>query len=57
MIQIDKEAKREKSKMEKNEASMERKIPLRVEDCEEGLSSSSMLMYNLDFDGEDSYFP
>ena len=29
----------------------------RVKDCEEDSSSSSMSMYNLDFDGEDSNFP
>ena len=43
--------------MEKSKESMEWNIPPRVEDCEEGSSSSSMLMYNLDFDGEDSNFP
>jgi hypothetical protein len=39
--------------MEKNKAATERKIPPRVEDCEEGSSSSSMSIYNLDYDGED----
>ena len=43
--------------MEKNKASMERKIPIRVKDCEESSSSSSISMYNLDSDGEDSYVP
>lgn len=36
---------------------MERNIPQRVEDCEEGSSSSYMSMYNLDSNWEDSYFP
>lgn len=36
---------------------MERNIPPRVEYCEEGSSSSSMSMYNLDSDGEDEDFP
>ena len=57
MSQIDKEVERQKSKLEKNKSSMDRKIPPTVEDCEEGLSSSSMLMYNLDSNGEYSNCP
>ena len=54
MIQIDKEDERQKYKVEKNKATMERKILPRVEDCEEGSSSSSISMYNLDSGEEDS---
>ena len=43
--------------MEKNKASMEWKIPLRVEDYEQGSSSSYMSMYNLDYNEEDSDVP
>ena len=57
MIQIDKESERQKSKIEKNKDATEQNIPPRVEDYEEGSSSSSMPMYNLDYDGEDSEFP
>jgi hypothetical protein len=57
MIQIDKEVERQKFKMEKNKATMEQKIHLRVKVCEEGSSSSSMSMYTLDSDGKDSYVP
>ena len=53
MVQVDKEAKRQKSKLEKSKGSLEQRNPIRIEDCEEGSSSSSMLMYNLDLDGED----
>jgi hypothetical protein len=44
MIQIDKEAKRQKSKMERNKDATERKILLRFEDYEEDSSYSSMSM-------------
>ena len=53
MVQIDKEAKRQKCKLDKNKSSMERRNPIRIEDCEEDSSSSSMSMYNLDSDGDD----
>ena len=56
MTQIDKEAKRQKSKIERNKVAMERKIPPRVKDYEEDSSSSSMSMYNLDSNGEDLEF-
>jgi hypothetical protein len=42
--------------MERSKAAMEWNILPSVEDYEEDSSSSSMSMYNLDFDGEDSYF-
>ena len=48
IIQIDKEVERQKSKIEKKKVATKRNILLRVEDCEEDSSSSSMLMYNLD---------
>ena len=57
MVQIDKEAKRKKSKLEKSKSTMEKRNPIRIKDCEEGSSSSSMLMYNLDSDGEDIDVP
>ena len=53
IVQIDKEVEIQKSKLEKNKDSMEQKNPIRVEDCEEGSSSSLMPIYNLDSDGED----
>lgn len=40
--------------MEKNKASMERRNPIRIKYCEEDSSSSSMSMYTLDLDGDDS---
>lgn len=55
MIQIDKEVKRQKSKLEKNKALMVKRTPIRVEDFEKKSSSSLMSMYNLDSDREDSY--
>ena len=57
MIQLDKEAKRHKSKMDKKKDAMERNISPRVEDYEEVLSSSYMSMYSLDYDGEYLEFP
>ena len=35
MVQIDKEAQRQKYKLEKSKASMEHRNPIRIEDCEE----------------------
>jgi hypothetical protein len=54
MVRIDKEAERQKSKLEKKKVAMEQRNPIRNEDCEEDSSSSLMSMYNLDLDGEDS---
>jgi hypothetical protein len=56
MIQIDKEDDRQKSKVERNKVDMGRKIIPRDEDYEEGSSSSSMSMYNLDSGKKDSEF-
>ena len=52
MVQIDKEAERQKSKLEKRKDTIEWRNPIRIKDSEEGSSSSSMLMYSLDLDGE-----
>ena len=48
MIQVDKEGERQRSKIQKNKASVEWKNLPRVKDCERELSSSSISMYNLD---------
>ena len=57
MVQIDKEAERQKSKLEKRKSTMEQRNPIRIEDCEESLSSSLMSMHGLDSDEEDSDVP
>ena len=57
MVQIDKEVKRHKSKSEKSKATVEKRNPTRIEECEEGSSSFSMSMQNLDLDREDSDVP
>ena len=57
MIKIDKEAKIKKSIDEKNKVASERKNNTRIEDVEESSSSSSMSMYSLDSDWEDSEVP
>ena len=54
MIQVDKEAERQKSKIEKNKANTEQNILPRVKDSEEDSSSSFMPMYSLDFGEEGS---
>ena len=56
MIQVDKEAERQRSKIDKNKSTIEWKILPRVKDCEEDLSSSSISMYSLDSGEEGSYF-
>ena len=56
MIQIDKEAKRQKSKIEENKVATEWKILPKVKYCEEDSSSSSMSMYSIDSREEDSEF-
>ena len=56
MIQIDKEAERQKYNIEKNKVAIEWKILPRVEDYEDDSSSSSMSMYNLDSSEKDSEF-
>ena len=57
MVQIDKEAKRQKSKSNKSKVVIEQRNPIRIKDCEEESSSSSMSMYSPDLDGEDSDGP
>ena len=56
MIKIDKEAKIQKSIVEKSRVAIERKNSIRIEDTQES-SSSSMSMYNLDSDKEDLEVP
>ena len=54
MTKIDKEEEIKKAIAEKNRATIEWKNIIRIEDVEESSSSSSMSMYSLDCDGEDS---
>ena len=54
MIKIDKEAKSKKVIAKKYRVAIERKNIIRIEDVEESWSSSSMSMYSLDYDKEDS---
>ena len=56
MIQVYKEAERQKSNIEKNKANTMRNILPRVKDCEVDSSSSSMSMYSLYFGEEGSKF-
>ena len=56
MIQVDKEAKRQRAKIERNKATIEWKILPRVEECEEELSSISISMYSPDSGEEGSEF-
>jgi hypothetical protein len=53
MVQIDKESKRQKSKLEKSKAALEKTNPIRIQPREEDPSSSSMSMYIFDSNGED----
>ena len=57
VLKIDKEAKIKKPIDEKNRATSEWKNIIRIEELEESYSSSSMSMYNLDFDREDLEAP
>ena len=57
LVQIDKEIEIQKSKLEKNKVALEQRNPIMIKDCEEGSSSSSMSMHNLDSNGDDLYFP
>ena len=54
MIKIDKEAEIKKSTSEKSRAAIEYKNIIRIEEVEESSSSSSMSMYCLGSDREDS---
>ena len=57
MIKIDKEAKIKKAIVEKNRVASEWKNIFRIEDVEESYSSSSMSIYSLDYNREDSGVP
>ena len=57
MTKIDKEAEIQKAIAEKRRATIEWKNIIRIENVEESSSSSSMSMYNLDSDREDSEVP
>ena len=57
MIKIEKEAEIEKSVAENNKDSIEWNNIIRIKDVEESSSSSSMSMYSLDSDREDSKVP
>ena len=57
MTQVDKEAEIQKAITKKRRAAIERKNVIMIEDEEESSSYSSMSMYNLDSDKEDSYVP
>jgi len=54
MTKVNKEEEIYKAKDEKNRAAFERKNIIRVEDEEESSLSSSISMYNLDSNREDS---
>ena len=54
MLQVDKEAEKQRATIEKNKATIVRKILLRVKECERELSSSSISIYSLDSGGEGS---
>ena len=57
MMQVDKEAEKQRANIEKDKVTIEQNILPRVEDCEDNLSSSSMSMYSLDLGEEGSNFP
>ena len=57
MIQIDKEADIQKSKVEKRKDAIEQRNLIRIKDEEEESSSSSMSMYIFYSDGIDSNVP
>ena len=57
MIQIDKEAEIQKTKSEKRKATIEQRNIIRIENKEEESSYSSMSMYCVDSDREDSDVP
>ena len=56
IIQIHKESKRQKCKIEKNKVATEWNNLPKVKDSDEDSSSSSISMYSLDFGEEVSYF-
>ena len=55
MIQIDKEVGIQKTKAKKRKVAIERRNLIELKDVEEESSSSSMSMYNLDPNKQDSY--
>ena len=57
MLKIGREAKIKRPIEEKNRATSDWKNLVRIEDVEESSSSSSMSMYSIDFDREDSEVP
>ena len=57
MSKVDKEANTKKAIEEKNKIASEQKNLVRIEDVEESSSSSSMSMYSIDSDREDSKVP
>ena len=57
MSKIDKEAEIKKAIDEKNKVASEWENLIRIEDVEESSSSSSMSMYSIDSDREDSEVP
>jgi len=57
MSKINKEAEIEKAIEEKHRATSERKNLIRIEDVEESSSSSSMSIYSIDSNQEDSEVP
>ena len=57
MSKIDKEAEIKRVIDENNKAASEQKSLIRIEDVEESSSSSSMSMYSIDYDREDSEVP
>ena len=57
MSKVDKEAKIEKDIEENNKFASEQKNLIKIENVEESSSSSSMSMYSIDFDREDSEVP
>ena len=57
MNKVDKEEKIKKAIVEKRRVTIEWKNIIKIKDIEESLSSSSMSMYSLDLDNEDSEVP
>ena len=57
MTKIDKEVEIKRAIEEKNRAVSERKNLIKIKDVEESSSSSSMPMYTIDYDREDSEVP
>ena len=58
MSKIDKEVETKKSIEENNKVASEQKnLDIRIEDVEESSSSSSMSMYSIDYDREDTEVP